>query len=78
MYDNAGRDCEYGNYRDMNNEVDWFDDFYPNTKRCSEALAEYDWRWREIIADLAYTFGLDTDEWNDTDYEIFCERIGIY
>lgn len=79
MYDNAGRDCEYGNYTDMNNECCWSDDFWPKTKACIKAIEYYDDRMKDLVDEIADTFfGLDTTEWENSDYEIFKERIGIY
>ena len=79
MCDNAGRDCEYGNYRDMNNEVEWYDDFFPNKKECASAYAEYKMRWYEAVEEIAECmFGFNTDNWEKEDYEIFCEKVGLY
>ena len=79
MWDNAGRDCEYGNYRDMNNDYDWADDFWPRAKECSKAIEYYDDRIKDLVEEIAYSFfGLNTDDWDSRDFEIFKERVGIY
>lgn len=78
MWDNAGRDCEYGNYRDMNNDVDWSDNFYPRAKERDSACMYYDEMVRDLLDEIAENFfGLDTREWGKRDYEIFTERVGI-
>lgn len=71
-------DCEYGNYADMNNEVEWYDDFYPRTKECDGAIEYYDEMVRDLLEDIAtHFFGLKTDEWSDNDYDIFVEKVGL-
>ena len=70
-------DCEYGNYKDMNNERYWYDDFYPNGKLCEKAHKAYTDIERDALETAADVCGLDTSDWNGDDWEIFKDKVGI-
>ena len=71
------RDCEYGDYKDMNNERGWWDDFFPKTRECQTAQEEYNVYKYEALSDIALMFGLDTAEWTRDDYDLFVDMVGI-
>lgn len=71
-------DCEYGNYRDMNNEYDWRDDFFPRKKARQEAQDKfYEWK-REMLDEIADDCGLDTSDWTREDYSDFADMMDLY
>lgn len=78
MYDNAGRDCEYGNYKDMCNEYNWRDDFFPRKKARQEAQDKFREAWLDILKDIAYDNGLDTSEWDMDDFRYFADEMDLY
>lgn len=59
----------YGNYRDFDNPVHWSDDYEiePQARRVCDDL------YSEFLKDCADVCGLDTHEWDTTDWEIFEE-----
>lgn len=71
-------DCEYGNYKDMNNEVLWQDDFFPSRQAREEARSKYKECWYEILSEIAAENGLDTSAWDEMDFNDFADRMDLY
>lgn len=71
-------DCDYGNYRDMNNEYDWRDYFFSGKKARQKAKDKYHQWWMEIVDEIAHDNGLDTTEWTMDDYRWFSEEMDLY
>ena len=71
------RDCEYGNYADMNNDYNWTDDFFPRNAECDKARDKYNEAMYEIVDEIAHDFGLDSSEWEELDYSMFKEMVGL-
>lgn len=71
-------DCEYGNYRDMNNECDWRDDFFPRKRARQEAQDKYNEWKREMLDEIADDNGLDTSDWTKEDYGDFADMMDLY
>lgn len=70
-------DCEYGNYKDMNNERNWRDDFFPRKKAREDAQEKYKEWERDILNEIAHENGLDTSGWDTYDYWDFQEIMGL-
>ena len=71
------RDCEYGDYKDMNNERGWWDDFNPSNKAVAKAYAKYKTFWYDILDDIAIDNHLDTSDWEVDDYQMFAEIMDL-
>ena len=71
------RDCEYGDYRYMNNEREWWDDFSPRAVDCETAQRKYKEAYYEILDEIAHDNGLDSSEWGHDDYVMFAEIMEI-
>lgn len=70
------RDCEYGDYKYMNNDVSPYELIDESlNKRCRDSIsASYtDWykMWREDIADYYF----DTSEWGDAEWVAWKEYL---
>lgn len=80
MWDNAGRDCEYGNYRDMNNDRNWWEDFFPRKTARAQARIKYDEMMREVLQDIASENGFSyeqTKDWTWDDWDMFRECMDL-
>ena len=71
------RDCEYGDYKDMNNDVAWWDDFFPRNDARKAASVKFNEAIRETLDDIAYENGLNTDGWEEHDYDMFREAMDL-
>lgn len=74
------RDCEYGNYRDMNNETYWGDDFCPKRPAREAARAKFDEALREVLEEIAIDNGFSSEEyeqWDTYDWDYFRDALDI-
>lgn len=73
-------DCEYGNYKDMNNETYWADDFFPKKPAREAARMKFDEALREVLQEIADDNGFSyaqTDEWDRYDWDNFREAMDL-
>jgi hypothetical protein len=74
------RDCEYGDYKDMNNEREWYDDFFPRKPAREAARAKFDEVMREVLEEIADDNGFgyeQTSKWTWDDWNIFREAMDL-
>ena len=73
-------DCEYGNYKDMNNETHWADNFFPKKPARESARKKFDEAMREILQEIADDNGFSyeqTDKWDWDDWYYFREAMDL-
>lgn len=73
-------DCEYGNYADMNNDVSFFDNFFPSKEAREKARKKYDEALMDILEDIAYENHVppyEYKEWDSEDWDRFREAMDI-
>lgn len=73
-------DCDYGNYKDMNNDRSWFDDFSPIKAQREEAKEKFDNAMKEILEEIADDNGIPYEEysnWGNYDWDTFRECMDL-
>ena len=72
------RDCEYGDYRGMNNEAPhWSECFKPTNSALKKAWDDYKAFRIDFLDNVAQENRLNTDDWGLEDYEQFAEIMEI-
>lgn len=80
MVREAVRDCEYGDYKDMNNDREWYDDFFPRKTARASARIKFDEALKEVLQEIADDNGFSyeqTNEWTWDDWYMFREAMDL-